>query len=164
MIEKIVALLQAILFSRRFQIIVLVILLFLPTLFLAREWCKDASQFSSTLQESGCIYLIDKKPVTSSDLLSWTQVFILIILASNWNLTGGFIGYIDFGHAVFFGLGAFATALLMGSSRWEEWPVIFSDWSFWPAMLGGGIVAAVFAVMIGSATLRLKGPYFSIAI
>jgi len=87
----------------------------------------------------------------------------LIILASNWNLTGGFTGYIDFGHAVFFGLGAFGTALLMGSSRWEDWPALLSDWNFWPAMIGGGVVAAIFAILIGSATLKLKGPYFSIA-
>lgn len=161
--EKIISLVQALLFSRRVQIVGLVILLFLPVLFWAREGCKDLDQYTSSFQESSCTYLIEEKPVTSARLLAFTQVFILIILASNWNLTGGFTGYIDFGHAVFFGLGAFATALLMGASRWELWPSIISDWSLGPAMLGGGVVAAVFAVMIGSATLRLKGPYFSIA-
>ncbi len=51
----------------------------------------------------------------------------------------------------------------MGSSRWEDWPALLSDWNFWPAMIGGGVVAAIFAILIGSATLKLKGPYFSIA-
>lgn len=161
--DNIISLLHSIIFSRRIQITLLIVLLFMPTLFLAREWCKDAAEFSSSQQESACNYLIEKKPVTSALLLSYTQLFILIILASNWNLTGGFTGYIDFGHTVFFGLGAFATANLMGASRWEEWPALLSDWSFWPAMIAGGIVATIFAVMIGSATLRLKGPYFSIA-
>lgn len=161
--KKLINLVHAIIFNRWVLAVVLVILFLLPSLFFAREWCNDLEGFSSPLQESICTYLIEEKPVTSALLLSFTQMFILIILASNWNLTGGFTGYVDFGHAVFFGLGGFATALLMGSSRWEDWPVLFSDWSFWPAMIGGGIVAAIFALLIGSATLRLKGPYFSIA-
>ena len=49
----------------------------------------------------------------NSMLLSFVQMFMLITLASNWNLTGGFTGYIDFGHAVFFGLGAYGTAVMM---------------------------------------------------
>jgi branched-chain amino acid transport system permease protein len=95
----------------------------------------------------------ERKLVTNSLLFSFTQMFMLVTLASNWNLTGGFTGYIDFGHAVFFGLGAYGTGILMNKAGWP----------FWPALLVGGIVAAIFAVLIGSATLRLKGPYFSIS-
>ena len=150
--------------SSRYLLILLLVLLFLlPTLDYARESCKDLTAFTSSFQESSCTYLIEEKPVTNSTLLAFTQMFTLIILASSWNLTGGFTGYIDFGHAVLFGIGAFTTALLMGASRWEEWPAIISDWNFWPAMFVGGIVAAAFAYAIGAATLRLKGPYFSIA-
>ena len=163
MVNKIINLVQGIIFNRWFIFAVVIILLLLPTLLFAREWCLELPGFSSSTQESVCTYLIEEKPVTDAVLLSFTQMFIMIILASNWNLISGFTGYIDFGHVVFFGLGCFATALLMGSSRWEEWPALFSDWSFWPAMIGGGVVAAIFAVIIGSATLRLKGPYFSIA-
>lgn len=97
----------------------------------------------------------DRKLVTNSLLFSFTQMFMLVTLASNWNLTGGFTGYIDFGHAVFFGLGAYGTGILMNPGK--------AGWPFLPALLVGGVVAAVFAVLIGSATLRLKGPYFSIA-
>ena len=161
--EKILALVQGIIFNRRVLAVVVIILFLIPSLFFAREWCLGLSDYSSPLQKSVCTYLIDNKPVTSALLLSFTQMFILIILASNWNLTGGFTGYVDFGHAVFFGLGGFATALLMGSSRCEEWPALISNWSFWPAMIGGGVIAAIFALVIGSATLRLRGPYFSIA-
>jgi branched-chain amino acid transport system permease protein len=105
----------------------------------------------------------ERNLVTDSLLFSLTQMFILITLASNWNLTGGLTGYVDFGHAVFFGVGAYGTGILMGQPGWEPWPEALTLWSFWPAMLVGGIVAAVFAVLLGSATLRLKGPYFSIA-
>lgn len=95
----------------------------------------------------------DKKLVTNSLLFSFTQLFMLITLASNWNLTGGFTGYVDFGHAVFFGIGAYGTGIMMSKV----------GWSFVPAMLVGGIASILFALLIGSATLRLKGPYFSIA-
>ena len=150
--------------SSRFLLILILLALFLmPTLDTARDSCRDLTSYTSSFQESSCNYLIENKPVTNSTLLAFTQMFTLVILASSWNLTGGFTGYIDFGHAVFFGIGAFTTALLMGASRWEQWPAIISDWNFWPAMLVGGLTAAVFAYMIGAATLRLKGPYFSIA-
>ena len=95
----------------------------------------------------------DTKIVTPSNLFAFTQVFMLIAMASNWNLTGGFTGYIDFGHAVFFGLGAYGTGVMMNKL----------DWPFFPALIFGAVIAAIFAVGIGAATLRLKGPYFSIA-
>ena len=95
----------------------------------------------------------ERKLVTNSLLFSFTQLFMLVTLASNWNLTGGFTGYIDFGHAVFFGLGAYGTGVIM----------VKLGWPFVPALLIGAIVAVLFASLIGSATLRLKGPYFSIA-
>jgi len=144
-------------------VILFLALLVLPLLFVAREECKSPTEFIDLIPESTCAYLIENKPVSSALLLSYTQMFTLIILASNWNLTGGFTGYIDFGHAVFFGIGAFATGILMGIPKWEVWPKILTEWNFLPAMFAGGIVAVIFSVIIGSATLRLKGPYFSIA-
>lgn len=95
----------------------------------------------------------DSKLVTNSLLFSFTQLFMLITLASNWNLTGGFTGYVDFGHAVFFGLGAYGTGIIMAKVGWP----------FVPALIIGAVVAVLFALLIGSATLRLKGPYFSIS-
>ncbi len=94
----------------------------------------------------------DQKWITNSRLFSFTQMFMLITLASNWNLTGGFTGYVDFGHAVFFGIGAYGTGIFMNQA-----------WPFWPSMLVGAVLAAIFALIIGYPTLRLKGPYFSIA-
>jgi branched-chain amino acid transport system permease protein len=163
MVEKALAAVQRVIFDRRILIAVVILLLFLPAVFYATDWCKEPGAAPPPLGDSACSFLVEGKFVTGAVLLSFTQMFVLIILASNWNLTGGFSGYIDFGHAVFFGLGAFGTAMLMGASPWERWPAALAGWSFWPAMVGGGVVAAVFAVLIGSATLRLKGPYFSIA-
>ena len=90
--------------------------------------------------------------ISNSRLFSFTQMFMLVSLATAWNLTGGMTGYIDFGFAVFFGIGAYGTGVMMR----EGWP-------FWAACFAGALFAAVFAVLIGMPTLRLKGPYFSIA-
>ncbi len=97
--------------------------------------------------------------VTGSALFTATQVFVLVTLASNWNLIGGMTGYVDFGHAVFFGLGAYSMGILV-----TRVPLAFSpELSFWQALPLAGLVAALFALIIGLPTLRLKGPYFSIA-
>lgn len=90
---------------------------------------------------------------TDSRLFTMTQMFMAITIASSWNLTGGFTGYVDFGHVVFFGVGGYGTGIMMNKL----------DWPFVPALLVGAVAAAVFAVAVGSATLRLRGPYFSIA-
>ncbi|MGK7871911.1 MAG: branched-chain amino acid ABC transporter permease [Xenococcaceae cyanobacterium] len=92
-------------------------------------------------------------------LLGATQIFILVTLASNWNLIGGMTGYIDFGHAVFFGIGAYVMGILVTNA-----PLAFAPGlSFWQALPWAALAAVLFALLIGWATLRLQGPYFSIA-
>ena len=92
-------------------------------------------------------------------LFSATQLFIWVVLASNWNLIAGMTGYVDFGHAVFFGIGAYVMGILVTPS-----PLLFAPGlSFWQALPWAGLAVVLFALLIGWATLRLKGPYFSIA-
>jgi branched-chain amino acid transport system permease protein len=81
------------------------------------------------------------------------QIFMWIALAGSWNLISGLTGYVSFGHVAFFGAGAYAGAILIASAGWP-WPV---------AALAGGAAAVVLAVVIGYPCLRLKGPYFAIA-
>ncbi len=154
---------------RRFRLggwaitIIVFVLLILPLPHLSHVWCKEAPALISQMPDAVCDNLLDRKLVTGALLLAFTQMFTLITLASNWNLIGGFTGYIDFGHAVFFSLGAFGTGILMTSPRWELWPEILTRWPAWQAILAGAFVAATFAILIGPATLHLNGPYFSIA-
>lgn len=75
-------------------------------------------------------------------------------LACSWNMLGGYAGYINFGQAAFFGLGAYVTALLMGD------PV---GLPFLVTIPVGMVVTALCAVVIGAPTLRLRGAYFAIA-
>ena len=96
---------------------------------------------------------------TDSTLFTMTLMFTSVAVAINWNLTGGFTGYVDFGHAVWFGLGAYVTAILMSlqaNSLGIGWPPV-------PAIVVGAVVAGALAGLIGRATMRLRGPYFSIA-
>lgn len=75
-------------------------------------------------------------------------------LACSWNMLGGYAGYISFGHAAFFGLGAYMTAFLMNQPF---------GLPFYATIPAGMAVTAVFAVIIGAPTLRLRGAYFAIA-
>ena len=96
---------------------------------------------------------------TNSTLFTLTLMFTNIAVAINWNLTGGFTGYVDFGHAVWFGIGGYVTAILMSlqtNGLGIGWPPI-------PAILLGALVSGVLAAVIGRFTMHLKGPYFSIA-
>ena len=81
------------------------------------------------------------------------QLFMWIALAQSWNLISGLTGYVSFGHVAFFGMGAYTAGILIGKLGWA-WPA---------ACLAGGVMAMVLAVVIGWPCLRLKGPYFAIA-
>lgn len=106
------------------------------------------------------LVLLPLWPATSdSTLFTMTLMFTSIGVAINWNLTGGFTGYIDFGHAVWFGIGAYTTAIMMSrqtNGLGIGWPPI-------PAIALGVVAAGVAAALIGRATMRLRGPYFSVA-
>ena len=83
--------------------------------------------------------------------LLFTMMYV--VLALSWNIISGFTGYTSFGHVAFYGIGAYACAILVADYRWH-----------WLASLGAGaVVSAVVAVAIGYPVLRLKGPYFAIA-
>jgi branched-chain amino acid transport system permease protein len=81
------------------------------------------------------------------------QLFMWIALAGSWNLISGLTGYVSFGHVAFFGAGAYTAAILITAHHWP-WLV---------ASLAGGVAACGLALIIGYPCLRLKGPYFAIA-
>ena len=75
------------------------------------------------------------------------------ILASSWNIIGGYAGQISFGHAAFLGMGAYVTGILWSQAKWS--PLV--------TLPIAGLAAAAYAVLVGVPTLRLRGPYFAIA-
>lgn len=80
-------------------------------------------------------------------------VFMYITLASSWNIISGFTGYVSFGHVAFWGAGSYGAAIV----------IINFGWHWLLASLFGGLVAVVLAFIIGYPCLKLKGPYFVIA-
>lgn len=74
------------------------------------------------------------------------------VLATGWNIMGGFTGYISLGHVAFFGLGSYATALL----------VVHTEMNWLLATLVSAAVVAVVTVPIGFAALRVRGSSFVI--
>lgn len=80
-------------------------------------------------------------------------IIIWAIIGTAWNLLGGYAGQVSFGHAAFFGLGAYSAGLLE----------IHFGISPWWGMLLGPVVAMVMALPIGLICFRLRGPYFALA-
>jgi len=95
-----------------------------------------------------CLPLVIIKDSTLNLLI---LIFLYIILASSWNILGGYTGQTSLGHAAFFGLGALATRQL-----WIAGSPIY------PSILAGGVLAVIFAMLIGAPAFRLKGVYFAI--
>ena len=86
-------------------------------------------------------------------LLMLTLVPLWATLGVSWNIFSGYSGLISFGHAAFFGLGAYTVALLaekFGVSPWIGIPL-------------ASLVGALSGVVIGVPTFRLRGHYFALA-
>lgn len=83
------------------------------------------------------------------------SVFMYVILASSWNFIGGYAGYLSFGHAAFFGIGAFATA--KAASVFELSPLMTIL-----ASIPAGALAALVGLIVGYPCLKIRGPYFSV--
>jgi branched-chain amino acid transport system permease protein len=82
-----------------------------------------------------------------------TIVPIWAMMGIAWNIFSGYSGLVSFGHAAFFGIGAYTVALAM--IQWQ-----LSPWLGIPLGTLAGVVAAV---LVGYPTFRLRGVYFSLA-
>src|SRR5216117_3548865 len=76
-----------------------------------------------------------------------------VVIATAWNILGGYAGYVNFGTPAFFALGAYTAVFLIRTIK-APLPVL---------ILAGGLVAALLGLGIGYLTLRLRGTFFSIA-
>ena len=76
-----------------------------------------------------------------------------IVLATAWNILGGYTGYVNFGTAAFFALGAYSTVFVH-----KTYPLPIPL-----LILIGGIISGIIGLGMGYLTLRLRGAFFSIA-
>ena len=80
-------------------------------------------------------------------------ILMWIALAQSFNMFAGLTGYVNFGHVVFYGVGAYVSALSMA---YQQMPP-------YVAVVLAGLASAVLALGISAPTLRLRGAYFAIA-
>ncbi len=78
--------------------------------------------------------------------------FVWITSSVAWNLLGGYAGQVSFGFAVFYGIGAYTTALITSAGV-----------SPYLGFLTSAVAAVLASLLIGLPTFRLRGPYFAIA-
>lgn len=91
---------------------------------------------------------------SGSLLIMLTKIFILAIFAMSYDILLGYTGIVSFGHAMFFGIGAYTTGIFLyrleASLLW-----------FCISLLIGIILSALISLLVGFLTLRLKSTYFA---
>jgi ABC-type branched-subunit amino acid transport system permease subunit len=80
---------------------------------------------------------------------------VFVLLALGLNVVVGLAGLLDLGYAAFFAIGAYTWGF--AASGWTG-----LDFPFWPMLIVGAGVAAIFGVLLGAPTLRLRGDYLAI--
>jgi branched-chain amino acid transport system permease protein len=80
------------------------------------------------------------------------MIFLLAIMASSWNIMGGYTGYVSLGQSAFLGVGAYVTAIL--ANHFSVSPFL--------AAPAGGVAAGLLAALLGLTTIRARGIAFVI--
>jgi branched-chain amino acid transport system permease protein len=80
-------------------------------------------------------------------------VLTFVVLATAWNILGGYAGYVNFGTPAFFGTGAYAAVVLF---KWLEAPLAVQ-------IAGAALIGGLLGFGVGILTLRLRGIFFAIA-
>jgi branched-chain amino acid transport system permease protein len=81
-------------------------------------------------------------------------IMLWTVLGASWNLLGGYTGQVSFGHAAFFGMGAYTACLLN----------VKLGVSLWTGFVAAGIAGTLISLPIGAICFRLKGPYFALSV
>ncbi len=96
-----------------------------------------------------------------------SNVGIYVAMALGLNIVVGFAGLLDLGYVAFFAAGAYAYAIFATAQanqfipvEWMQFPV--SGGFFWPFLIVGLLVAAVFGILLGLPVLKVKGDYLAI--
>ena len=101
-------------------------------------------------------------PFTQGGSGYWIRVFasigVFAAAAIGLNIVVGLAGLLDLGYIAFFGVGAYVGAMFAGAAR----STIDVQLPFLVVVLLGAVIAAIFGVIIGAPTLRLRGDYLAI--
>jgi branched-chain amino acid transport system permease protein len=102
-----------------------------------------------------CVVVFGAAMAIGNDYIFFAGYVVLqyIVLSTAWNILGGYCGYVNFGSAAFFALGAYSTVAI---HKFHPVPV--------PALvIIGGVISGVVGYGMGYLTLRLRGAFFAIA-
>lgn len=102
-----------------------------------------------------CFFLFLIFPVTRPNVLLLyvlTYTNLMAVFAGSWDLLVGRVGQISLGHALFFGIGAYATALLY---KFYQLPL-------WVTIPSAVLIGVAVSVLVGFPCLRVKGPYLAL--
>ena len=103
--------------------------------------------------------MVDEKIVSYSNSKVLMLIAINIILAVSLNIATGYLGQLPLGHAGFMAVGAYTSAIFMRAVNGGAIPL---QYLFPVGLLLGGLMAALFGMIIGIPALRLKGDYLAI--
>jgi branched-chain amino acid transport system permease protein len=110
------------------------------------------------------LYPFVDKALGIDRLGSWGPILIYVILAMGLNVVVGYAGLLDLGYAAFFAIGAYTMGMLTSQTSYlvqQGWvPERFQH--FWPALALSWVFAALFGLLLGAPTLRLRGDYLAI--
>ncbi len=100
-------------------------------------------------------------PIGSFDLvLVLGSAGIFVLMALGLNVVVGFAGLLDLGYAAFFAIGAYSYGLAnLGTAQVGDHTLKFA---IWPLLLAAPVIAAMFGIILGAPTLRLRGDYLAI--
>lgn len=103
---------------------------------------------------------------TNGRLAGYGDAGFYVILALGLNIVVGFAGLLDLGYVAFFAIGAYSWGMI-GSTQFTTLTGIAVNlqalsWIFWPMILIGALIAAMFGLLLGAPTLRLRGDYLAI--
>jgi branched-chain amino acid transport system permease protein len=122
--------------------------------FVKRHWIAIASLLAFIAFPFALSFLTGE-PIDAGTPKFWQgmliQVFIWAVFAMSYDLLMGYTGILSFGHAMFFGTGAYVTAMLL---KHAGWPLL-------QVGLAVIVVAIIQSVIIGVLSLRVKGVYFT---
>ncbi len=107
---------------------------------------------------------------TSYGITLWSLLLLQIALAVSLQLTNGLTGLFSLGHPAFMTVGAYTAAILTYPVRRKGFMMpdlpawlAHTQWDLLPAVLAGALAAALLALLVGWAVLRLKGHYLAVA-
>jgi branched-chain amino acid transport system permease protein len=121
----------------------------------------------------------------AADADAAANAFIYVLLALGLNIVVGFAGLLDLGYAAFFAIGAYTYAISASFQLQPTWSnawvplgwlgqvsrvpasaggadLVQLHFSFWPMLVVGAVICALFGILFGAPTLRLRGDYLAI--